>query len=177
MFAGVEGTESIQARPQAFIDAFARRVESGLLRGAMPRRTQYAVTRKSADGLAFRAAGWLTAITVGLNDVDLSVSPPGRAQFTIRYLRWAAFVLASGVAFAVIFSAALLAIDIRSYIAQHAASRVPGLSLDQDVALAWGMGLFWGLVWPWILILLHRQPLRRLMRRLIVEVDAEARAA
>jgi hypothetical protein len=175
MFA-FEGTESVQAQPQAFVDGFARRIESGLLRGAVPRRTHYVVTRESADGLAFRAAGWLTAITVGLNDVELSASPPGRVRFTVRYPRWSAFVLAGGVAFTVIFSAALLAIDIRSYIAQHAASRVPGLSLDQDVALAWGMGLFWGLVWPWILILLHRQPLRRLMRRLIVEVDAQAHA-
>ena len=174
MFA-VDGSENVQAPPQAFVDAFARRVETGLLPGANPGRTHYVVTRKSADGLTFRAAGWLTAITVGLNDVDLSVSPPGRARFTIRYPRWAAFVLAGGVAFTVIFFAALLAIDIRSYIAQHAASRVPGLTIDQDVALAWGMGLFWGLLWPWILILLHRRPLRRLMRRLIVEVDAEVR--
>ncbi|HEY8131013.1 MAG TPA: hypothetical protein VII12_03910, partial [Thermoanaerobaculia bacterium] len=58
--------------------------------------------------------------------------------------------------------------------ATHPASRFPGLSIDQNVAVAWAFAFFWGFVWPWNLILLHRRPLRRLMQRLIVEVDAAA---
>jgi len=160
LFASIDGTESVRAAPRAFLEAFPRRVESRLVRGANPRRTHYVVMRKSADGLGFRAVGWLTAIAVGLNDVDVSASPAG---------------IAGCAAFAVVLFAMLLAIDVRSYIAQHAASRVPGLPLDQNVALAWAIGLFWGFVWPWIPILLYRRPLRGLMQRLIVEVDAEAR--
>ena len=44
----------------------------------------------------------------------------------------------------------------------------------QNVAVAWAMALFWGLVWPWLLILIHRWPLRRLMQRLIADVDSAA---
>jgi hypothetical protein len=36
------------------------------------------------------------------------------------------------------------------------------------------MALFWGFAWPWLLIALHKRPLRRLMNQIIVEVDAAA---
>jgi hypothetical protein len=50
----------------------------------------------------------------------------------------------------------------------------PGLSLDQNVAVACGMALFRGFAWPWILVAMHKRPVRRLMERLIADVDAEA---
>jgi len=36
------------------------------------------------------------------------------------------------------------------------------------------MVLFWGFVWPWLVMLLHKRSLRRLIARLIAEVDAGA---
>jgi hypothetical protein len=92
----------------------------------------------------------------------------------VRYPRWATFVLALsdllGVALLVFF----VFFDIREYLVGHPASAVPGLSLDQNVALAWAMALFWGFAWPWIVIAGHRRPLRRLIEGLIAEVDAAA---
>jgi hypothetical protein len=49
---------------------------------------------------------------------------------------------------------------------------MPGLSIDQNLALAWLMVVFWGFLWPWLLISMHKRPLRRLVTRLIAEVDA-----
>jgi hypothetical protein len=34
------------------------------------------------------------------------------------------------------------------------------------------MVLFWGFVWPWLLVALHKRPVRRLLERIIAEVDA-----
>jgi hypothetical protein len=51
---------------------------------------------------------------------------------------------------------------------------LPSLSVDQNLLVAWFMVLFWGLVWPWLLIPMHKRPLRRLVVRLITEVDAQA---
>ena len=65
----------------------------------------------------------------------------------------------------------LITLDVRGYIAGHSASRLPGLSLDQNVGIAWLMVLFWGFIWPWLLISLHKGPLRKLITRLIAEVD------
>ena len=67
-----------------------------------------------------------------------------------------------------------LLFDLRDYLARHPASMVRGLSLDQNVAIAWAMALFWGFAWPWILIAWHKGPLRRLIQGLIAEVDADA---
>lgn len=36
------------------------------------------------------------------------------------------------------------------------------------------MVILWGFVWPWLLIALHKKPLRRLIAGLIAEVDAQA---
>ena len=173
LFASVEGAASIRAQPRPFVTAFVRRIETGLLRGASPRRSRYVVTRHEGDGLAFRAVNWLTAINVGLNDVELAVSSDG-VRYLIRYPRWARYVLLLSGGLGVVFLALLLVGDVRSYISGHSESRLPGLSVEQNVAIAWAMALFWGFVWPWILIALHKRPLRGLMARLIAEVDAAA---
>ena len=49
---------------------------------------------------------------------------------------------------------------------------IPGLSIDQNLRVAWLMVLFWGFIWPWLLIWLHKRPLRGLITRLIAEIDA-----
>jgi len=169
-----EGTAPIRAESETFVRTFARRIEGGLLAGAPSRRSHYVVTRQGRDGLAFRAADWLTAVNVGLNDVELSASG-GQARYTIAYRRWTAYaVLLSatiGLAIAVFF----MVVDIRDYAERHTARMIPGLTPDQNVAIGWAMVIFWGFVWPWILVGLHKRPLRRLMDRLIEEVDQSAR--
>jgi hypothetical protein len=172
-FATVEGTMPIRSAPRAFVAAFARRVASGLIPGAPASRNRYEVAREGGDSLRFRAASWWTAIGVGLNDVDLAASA-GRVRYTVRYARWATFVLALSDLLGMALVLFFVFFDIREYLAAHPASALPGLSLDQNVALAWAMALFWGFAWPWILIVAHQRPLRRLTERLIAEVDAAA---
>ena len=172
-FATIEGAIPVRSDPRAFVTAFARRVSSGLVPGAAASRNRYEVTREGGDSIHFRAAGWWTAIGVGLNEVDLAAAA-GRVRYTVRYVRWATFVLALsdllGLGLVVFF----VFVDVREYLATHPASALPGLSLDQNVALAWAMAVFWGFVWPWVVIVAHQRPLRRLTERLIAEVDAAA---
>jgi hypothetical protein len=170
-FPRVEGTASIRAEPRLFIPAFARRIETGLLPGSSSRRWRYAVTHRGNDGLAFRATNWLTALNVGLNEVELSVSADGHVRYSIRYPRWACYVLLLCGSLGIILTTFLLTYDIRGYINRHVESRVPGLSTEQNIAIAWAIALFWGFVWPWILIAFHKRPLRRLLERLIADVD------
>lgn len=172
--ASVEGSATIRAQARAFIAAFVQRIEAGLLRGTARRRCNYAVTRAGADGLGFRAVNWWTALNVGLNEVELTVAPDGRVRYGIRYPRWANYVVALCGGLGVVLIAFLLIYDVRGYIIQHPESAFPALSTDQNVAIAWAMALFWGFAWPWILIALHKRPLRRLMEQLITEVDAAA---
>jgi hypothetical protein len=173
-FASTEGTAVIRAAPQAFLTAFARRVEAGLLPHASQGRNQYRVRQLGSDRLRFRAEGWWTAFNVGLNDVELTPGPPGRVHYAIRYWQWAGSAIGLSAVIGVLLMMFFWILDIREYIEQHPRSAVPGLSLGQNAAIAWAMAVFWGFVWPWILIAGHKRPLRRLMERLITEVDAAA---
>jgi hypothetical protein len=132
------------------------------------------VTQQEGARLRFRAADWPSALNVGLNDVELSVAGDGRVSYRIRYPRWAGYVLGLGALLGLALIVFLLAFDMRGYIARHAGSMVPGLSAGRTVALAWALAVFWGFVWPWILIVLHKQPLEELMDRIVADVDAAA---
>jgi hypothetical protein len=98
----------------------------------------------------------------------------GSVQFRVLYWRWASYALAVSGVLGLIGLVLLLILDVRGYIARHAVTMMPGLSTDQNLALAWVMVLFWGFAWPWLLIALHKRPLRRLVERLVREVDAQA---
>lgn len=174
--ASTDGTATIRSQASAFFAAFARRIQSGLLAGAPSRRNRYVITRQAADGLGFRATNAWTAYNVGLNEVELNADPHGSVHYRVRYPRWAEFVIVGGAVLFGLLAVTFLLLDMREYIAANRFSQVPGLTLDQNVAVAWGIALFFGLVWPWVLIALHKAPLRRLMGHIINEVDAAAMA-
>lgn len=175
-FASTEGRASIRSQAKAFFDAFVRRIETGLLGPASGRRNRYAVTRRSSDGLGFRAANRWTAYNIGLNQVDLSLASPGVIRYQVRYPRWAGYVVGFSALLGGIMAIVFFVIDIRTYIATHRLSQIPGLTVDQNLAVAWGLAAFFFLVWPWILIAMHKGPLRRALEQVIREVDAAAQA-
>jgi hypothetical protein len=132
------GAAPVRTQPEMFVRAFARRIETGLLG---PSRSHYAITRLERDGLAFRATDWPTALSVGLNDVELTVSA-GQARYAIRYRRWAAYGVALGAVIGVGLAVIFLALDIRDYIDRDVLWMIPGLNADQNVAIAWSMVAF-----------------------------------
>lgn len=170
----IEGTLPIQSSGAQFLDAFRRRVAAGLLTGYPHFRSNYVVSESAPERLQVRAADGWTAINVGLNELELRVAQPASVQYRVRYWRWAAYALAISGILALVGLVLLLALDARGYIARHMDTMVPGLSVDQNLLIAWGMVIFWGFVWPWLLIALHKKPLHRLVARLIAEVDAQA---
>jgi hypothetical protein len=124
--------------------------------------------------LVVHAADWWTAINVGLNEVELQVPEGGVVRYRVRYWRWVLYALALSGLLGMIGLVLLLCFDARAYIARHPNSMLPGLSVGQNLLLAWFMVIFWGLVWPWLLVPMHKRPLRQLVVRLITEVDTGA---
>lgn len=173
------GEKPIRSPAEAFVAAFARRIGAGLLPGRGPdrrrARSRYAITQQSDASLRFAASDWPTALAVGFNDVELRVSD-GLVRYDIQYRRWAAYVVSLGAAIGLALIAMFLVIDVRDYIERHPGSMIPGLTIGQNLAIAWAMAIFWGFIWPWILIAAYRGSLRRLMDQVIDEVDREAEA-
>jgi hypothetical protein len=168
----IEGSIPIRTPGPEFLRRFQKRVEAGLLTGKPHPRSNYAVAVVGMDRLQVRAVDGWTAINVGLNELDMQASPSGELRYRVRYWRWAKYLLGLGGTVGIGLLAVFLFIDLRAYLARHPEQTVPGLSIDQNLLLAWGMALFWGFVWPWLLIVLHKRPLRRLVERLVGEVDA-----
>jgi hypothetical protein len=173
----IEGSVPIGAARQAFFEAFQRRVAAGLLTGRPQPRSNYAVVEAGSGRLSVHAADWSTATNVGLNELELEIRQEGLVHFRVRYWRWAVYGFALAAAIGVMLLAALAFLDVRSYLSRHPSSMLPGLSLGQNVALAWLMAVFWGFVWPWLMIPMHKKPLRGLVARLIADVDANAQAS
>ncbi len=172
----IAGTVAIRSSTTRFTQAFRQRVASGLLSGHPHPRSNYRVIQDAAGELRVHAADWPTAINVGLNDVELRFPHPGSVHYQVRYWRWASYVLALSGMMGFIGLGLLFTIDVRRYITRNATVRVPGLSVDQNALIAWALVVFWGFVWPWLLITLHKPFLRRLVERLVGEVDAAANA-
>lgn len=64
--------------------------------------------------------------------------------------------------------------DIEAHIGQYVFVADPGLNRAIGLALFCFLTLFWALVWPWILIVMHRPVARKLLDRIIREVDIAA---
>ena len=170
----INGTVSVRSSAVQFLQAFQQRVAAGLLTGKPASRSNYRVVDAGPDSLRIHAVDWWTAVNVGLNELELRLSQPGSVRYHVRYWRWAAYAVGLSGVLGLIGVALLLTLDVRGYIAGHTASRLPGLTTDQNVLMAWTMVLFWGFVWPWVLIAMHKRPLHRLVARLVREVDASA---
>ena len=168
----IDGSLPIHSPPVEFARALERRVAAGLLTGAADRRSNYQLLGSGPDGIRVSATDWWTAFNVGLNDVELRFPLPGVVHYTVRYWRWAAYGIGLCGAMGVTGLVLLLGFDARGYFARNPASRFPGLSVDHSLFVAWTMTIFWGFVWPWILIALHKRPLHRLVARLVREIDA-----
>ena len=147
---------------------------AGLLAGQQQARSHYIVSDVGPTHITIHAAGWPTAFNVGLNELALQLLQRGSVHYQVRYWRWARYALALGAVLGVVGVMLLLSLDVRGYIGRHSTSRLPGLTVDQNLAIAWFMVLFWGFVWPWLLIPMHKRPLRGLVERLIREVDSRA---
>jgi hypothetical protein len=171
----IRGATRIRSAPAEFLQAFRHRVSSGLLSGRPHPRSNYVITQAGPDRLQFRAADWWTALNVGLNEVELQPEQ-GTVHYHIRYFRWAKYVLALSGGLGLVGIILLLATDARGYIARSP-GMPPGLTVDQYLFFAWAMVVFWGFVWPLLLIVLHKRPLHRLITRLITEVDARSSSA
>ena len=170
----IRGSLKIRSEPEPFFRAFRRRVANGLLTGTQDKRSKYLATLVDPQHLAVRAADWKSAVNVGLNDLDFEWAGSGYLRYRVRYWRWTLFCVALGAVLAAIGIALVLGFDVRGYMMQRPGRTLWGLTIDQNIALLWAFIVFWGFVWPWILVMIHKRPLHALVARLVTAVDESA---
>ena len=173
----LEGDVPIRSSGERFLERFRARVNAGLLSGQPQPRSNYTIGAASPGRLEILAADWATATNVGLNRIELQQLQAGVIRYHVTYWRWARFALALSGGLGLVGVVMLVAFDARAYIARHPDSMMPGLSVDQNFAVAWLMVAFWGFIWPWLLISMHKRPLHRLVTHLITEVDRDQRSS
>ncbi|MEE2937839.1 MAG: hypothetical protein VYA84_17770 [Planctomycetota bacterium] len=172
----IAGEIPIRATSKQFSTALRQRVNRGFLNNLPGVRQNYELVDCGSLSANVRAGNWLTAINVGMNDLFLDLSDSGKIQYRLSYWRWTTYCVGLGMILGLVMVAIFLTIDIRQYIANNPSARLPGLTIDQNVYFAWGNVSFWGFVWPWILVVLHKRSLRKLLMKTIAEVDEIANA-
>jgi len=163
-----EGTyKPTQLHPQ-ILEAFASRISGpGLFPGASSQRNRYELTEAAPTRLSFQSANLGTGINVGLNEVELTMDPEREEiSFRVRYWTWTRYCLFLSGAIS-LFLAAFVCVPLQASDA-----------LPEGAAGGWVlfgivlMLLFWGMLWPWMLVALHKKPAKRCLLRLLDEVQA-----
>jgi hypothetical protein len=158
-----DGTIEMPAVPDDFAELIARRVESGLLVPGSRRRANYVVRSKSHDAVAFSAVGFLTQYAIGLNEVELRRAGPKRVEYQGSFWRWTLYAAVHALGLAIVILLGLLL--------------WPGASA-QISSYSWGwlyvgaMFVLFGLVWPWLLVAIHRRVVPRTLERIVRETLA-----
>ena len=157
------GTIVFKALPDDYTDRIARRVETGLLVPGSRRRANYVVRAKSREAVSFSAVGFWTAYNLGLNDVEVRGAGPNRVDYHGSFRRWALYATINSLALATVILIGLLVL--------------PG-ARDQVSRYTWGwlyigaLLAFFGLVWPWLLVAMHRRFVPRALERIVREAVA-----
>ncbi len=160
----IQGTLEVGRVPEDLVGAIRRRVENGLLQPGVRKRANYVVRRETQGAIDFGAADWWTAVAIGLNEVQVRRLSDGRLAYSITFWRWAGYVIVLGA----VIGAALIGSLLFEYVRREVMEQ-GGLVVFLSIVL------FWAVVWPWVLIAMHRLVVRKQLERILRQlVEAEA---
>lgn len=160
-------------RPEVLADDFvhrlAARIESGLFPMASAGRNRYTITERMQTGLRFRSVGLATGINIGLNDVSIRLDDrAAEVAYEVSYWTWAKYSLYLCGGIAGVLGLALLA----TLLGVPMFHGYPDLPTNVMLLVFVPMILFWGVLWPWILVALHKRPAAKCLTRIFDEVNA-----
>jgi len=162
-----------------FIQRMAERVNGGLFPMASTHRNQYEMVDQSENSLRFRSTNFLTGINVGFNDVSISVDFSSKEiRYDVTYWVWAKFCI--------YFCLGLMTLVFLPFLLAYFGMYIFPRSWWYTFPPAWGgsapsfelffviavpMALFWGLIFPWLLIAFHKGPAAKGLKAILDEVN------
>jgi|688.fasta_scaffold26815_8 hypothetical protein len=147
-----------------FISELAERVRGGLFPLASKHRNAYEVIAQSHNTLHFRSSNFWTGINIGLNDVFVKLNQADQVEYTIRYWTWTKYVVVLGIA---LFLVGVVAITAGPKI-------LPAVWFVEVKRSPWigiSMLVFWGLLWPWGMVAIHKRSVRRCFEQILDAVN------
>lgn len=154
-----------------YAERLVDRVRAGLLPVASARRNRYEIVAQAGDCVRFRSTTFWTAINIGWNDVEVRIdNRAGLARFSVRFWPWTRYCVLLGLGLGAIF-AALVVVPVLAGTFLFPESFYPARGEVIKVALP--MMAFWCLLWPWILVAMHRGQARKAFTRLLDEVNSQ----
>lgn len=165
-FDGVWQTERVA---EDFSNRLAQRVKTGLFPSARAIRNRYELVGHSDDLVHFRSTTILTGANVGFNDVEVRVDrSKNQLRYSVTYWTWARYCVFLGLGLAlaipaVVFGPGLIGLELpQNWLPEPKQFLVFGVP----------MIVFWCLIWPWVLIALHKPNARRGFELLLEEVNS-----
>ncbi len=153
-----------------FIQKLRARVNKGLFSMASSRRNQYKIVEQSETSLHFCSSSLLTGINIGLNDVQIQVDQTsGEIRYDVSYWTWAKYSIFLCLGIGLVLGFFLLTPLFGLYLFPK--DQYPPLIVMKVGIIP--MVIFWGLVWPWILIPLHKGPASKCLAKILDEVNME----
>ena len=156
-----DGDLELTKVPQDFSARIQKRVESGLLVLGTRRRANYSVRSMTRDEITFGAEDFLTAYSIGLNDVRLERRGPNVVHYEVKFWRWARTAAVHGLVLGLALSVCYVAFP---------GMRLQVASYPFGPWLFAGLTLFWCILWPWVLTAIHRGFAEQTLRHILVDV-------
>ncbi len=156
-----DGRLTLDSLPADMTERIAARLEAGLLSPGTRSRANYRVVNRDADQIRFVAADWWTAFNIGLNDVTIQREDDGTLHFAVAFWAWTRYVVIGGLCLFAFMVAGIATLGHFGYGDGSDPFRHPFFWLNVT---------FWCLCWPWILVAMHKRPVRKCLEKILTEV-------
>lgn len=170
-YPGYNGSYQPESLHGDFIWMLAARVDKGLLPKTSKGRNRYEIVNVTEDAIRFRAVNFLTGINLGLNYVSIKVNrEAGTIHYQVSFWTWARYCifLCLGIGFA------LGALFLMPLMGLYLFSRTYYPSSDEIKDYCIPMVIFWGLLWPWILIVFHKKSAEKSLLKILEDVNNDS---
>jgi tetrahydromethanopterin S-methyltransferase subunit G len=144
------------------LDKILSRIESSkLFQKIAKSRNQYEIVEMTDQSLRFKSNSLLAGANIGLNDVSLRIdNSNGEVHYRVSYLTWAGYGIFLGIVIGIFFILGEFIFPADWY---------PPEPIKKYIFYPF-VG-FWCLIWPWILIPMHKEPARNLLIKIMDEVN------
>lgn len=164
----LNGSISVHNIHTDLIDKISKRIKLGLFMSASPRRNRYEITSVSKDAINFKSVSLLTSIYIGLNNVNIRIDADNNEiYYEFSFWRWACYCI-------------LLSLSLTLLIAFFFLSHLFGIYIFSEIEYPSSFEIymyiipsmvFWGLIWPWILIYRQKKTASKAIELIIHQLN------